>query len=135
MMESAVIERRERGGAPSLRWVLGLDAATCAVMGALLVAAAAPLAGLFGLPQMLLFWAGVVLFPCAVLMAASAALRPPPPAMVWLVILGNAAWVIASLGVLIVFAPNGLGSAFVTVQALAVVVLLVLERRALGLPS
>jgi len=119
-------------GAPGLRAVLGLDAVTCLVMGALLVAAAAPLSAALALPQPLLLGAGIVLFPCAALMAGTAALRPPPAAGVWLVIAGNAAWVAASLGALMLLAPNGLGTAFVLVQAAAVLGLLVLEHRALA---
>jgi hypothetical protein len=128
-MDSVLAPRR--GGAIGLRAVLALDAATCLAMGALLVAAAAPLAGWLGLPQALLFWAGIVLFPCAALMAGTAALRPPPASLVRLVIVGNAAWVLASLGLLVVFSPNALGIAFVLVQAAVVLVLLRLEQRAL----
>lgn len=129
-IDTAVMGRRRQGGRPSLRAVLALDAATCLVMGLLLTAAAAPLSAVLALPQPLLFWAGIVLFPCAALMAGTAALRQPPAAPVWLVIAGNAAWVAASVAVLIVLAPNALGVAFVVVQAAAVVGLLVLERRA-----
>jgi len=129
-MESAVMGQGRPAAAPNLRWVLGFDAATCLVMGVLLVAAAAPLASLVALPQALLFWAGIVLFPSAALMAGAAAL--PRPALVWLVVLGNAAWVIASLGVLLALQPNALGIVFVLVQAAVVVALLVLERRGLA---
>jgi len=128
-IESAVMVPGRPPAALSLRWVLGLDAATCLVMGVLLAAGAAPLAGLLGLPQALLFWAGVALLPCAALMAATAA--RPLPALVWLVVLGNAAWVIGSLGVLLTLQPNAPGIVFVLVQAVVVVSLLVLERRGL----
>ena len=128
-MESAVIGRGHPAAAPSLRWVLGLDAATCFAMGVLLVVGATPLASLLALPRELLFWAGIVLFPCAALMIGTAALPRPLPALVWLVIVGNAAWVIASLGVLFALQPNALGILFVLVQAAAVAGLLVFERR------
>jgi hypothetical protein len=128
-MESAVMGRGRPAAAPNLRWVLGLDAATCLVMGVLLAAGAAPMASLLALPRELLFWAGIVLFPCAALMIGTAALPQTLPALVWVVILGNAAWVMASLGVLIALEPNALGIMFVLVQAAAVVGLLVLERR------
>jgi hypothetical protein len=44
------------------------------------------------------------------------------PATVWIVILVNALWVIASVGLLLSgwVTPNGLGMAFVVVQAVAV---------------
>ena len=128
--ESAVMGHGRPAAAPNLRWVLGLDAATCLAMGTLLVAGAAPMARLLALPQTLLLWAGIVLFPCAALMACTAALLRP--LLVWLVVLGNAAWVIGSLGVLLALQPNALGIVFVLVQAAVVVALLVLERRGLS---
>jgi hypothetical protein len=130
MMDTAVMGRRERADAPNLRRVLALDAATCVGMGLLLLAATAPLATLLALPSALLFWAGLLLFPSAALMAAAAA--RPLPALVWTVIIGNAAWVLASLGVLGVLAPNAFGIAFVLGQAAVVLVLMVLERRGLA---
>lgn len=132
MSDTAVMGGRTGAGAPGLRGVLGLDAATCVLMGGLLVLAAAPLAALLALPPALLFWAGVILFPCAALMAGTAAMRRPPAWLVWLVIAGNAAWVFASLGLLVVLAPNALGVAFVLVQAAVVLVLLRLEWRGLA---
>jgi hypothetical protein len=133
--QSAVMGRRDGMAAPSLRRVLGVDAATCVAMGLLLVAAAAPLATLLGLPQPLLTGAGIVLFPCAALMAATAAMRRPAPWLAWGVIAGNAAWVLASIGVLLMFDLTALGIAFVVVQAAVVLGLLVIERRALTAAS
>jgi hypothetical protein len=115
------------GGATFLRRTLALDAATCVAMGALLVAFQAPLAGLLGLPAGLLFYAGLALFPCAALMLAAHRSR----ALAWLVVAGNAAWVAASVAVLLVASPTALGYAFVIAQALAVAVLAWLE--ALGI--
>jgi hypothetical protein len=117
----------------SLRQVLAIDAATCLAMGLLLMALSEPLAAWLALPASLLFGAGVLLLPCAVLMAIGAAMRRPAPALVWLVIAGNAAWVLASgLVAFALFEPNMLGLAFVVAQAAVVVVLLVLERQALA---
>jgi len=118
---------------PSLRSLLFIDAATCATMGLALDLAAAPIAALTGLPQPLLLYAGLSLLPIAAFLAL-VALRPAQqPAGGWLVIAGNAGWVIASL-VLIAAGwvqPNGLGVAFVLVQALAVAGLTLLELAAL----
>jgi len=116
--------------APGLRRVLEFDAATCLLMGLLLLSTASPLSALLGLPHSLVFWAGAALFPCAALMAGAAAMHRPPPALVWLVILGNAAWVAASVVVTIVFEPTRTGVLFVIGQAAAVLLLLVLEQRA-----
>jgi hypothetical protein len=131
MMQTPTMDMPGSRRVPTLRQVLALDAATGVAMGVLLVAAAAPLAGLLGLPPALLYWAGIVLFPCAALMLLAAASRPPPPALVWLIILGNAAWVIASIGVLVMLQPNALGITFVLLQAAVVAVMTVLEKRAL----
>jgi len=110
-----------------LRRLLLLDAATCLATGALLTLASAPLAGVLGLPAPLLFGAGLALFPCAALMIAIATPRNLPRAGVWVVILGNAAWVAASLLVLALLSPNGLGWAFVIAQAGVVGLLAELE--------
>lgn len=114
----------------SLRPLLALDAATCAVMGLALDFGARPLAALTGLPAPLLLYAGISLLPIALFMAV-AAWRPHTFA-VRLIILGNAAWVAASLALLVSgwVAPNGLGIAFVMVQALAVAALALLEQAA-----
>lgn len=115
----------------SLRPLLLLDAATCAAMGLVLDFGAQPLAALTGLPAGLLLAAGISLFPIALFMAMSA--WRPHPAAVWLIIAGNAGWVLGSLALLIpgLLAPTMLGIAFVLVQALAVAVLAWLERGAL----
>lgn len=115
----------------SLRPLLAIDAATCAVMGLVLNIAAAPLAALTGLPAALLGAAGLSLLPIALFMALVA--WRPHPAAVRLVVLGNAAWVAASLLLVVPtgwVAPTTLGIAFVLAQALAVAVLALLEQAA-----
>jgi len=118
-----------------LRKVLLLDAITCVAMGLLLVAAAAGLARMLGLPESFLSWAGVALLPCAALMgfASRAGSQSKPPGwLVWMVILGNLAWVVASLlTVAAWFTPTALGTAFVLAQAIAVVALAAMEYRGL----
>lgn len=115
----------------SLRPLLLVDAATCAIMGLVLELGAAPLERLTGLPAPLLLYTGLGLLPIAAFMALVA--WRPHPAAVWLVIAGNAAWVLGSLTLLL---PGWLsltasGTAFVAAQALAVAVLAWLERGAL----
>lgn len=115
----------------SLRPLVAIDAATCAVMGLALDLAAAPLAALTGLPAALLVAAGLSLLPIALFMALVA--WRPHPAAVRLVVLGNAAWVAASLLLVVPtgwVAPTALGIAFVLAQALAVTVLALLEQAA-----
>jgi hypothetical protein len=113
----------------TLKPLLRFDALTCAPFGALLAVGAAPLAGLLGLPQALLFYAGLALLPCAALMWVAARTLARP--LVWTVILGNVAWVVASVIVALAFEPTGLGLAFIITQALFVDVLAVLQWRAL----
>lgn len=116
----------------SLRTLLAVDAATCVLMGAALSAAPQALGDALGLPPAFVGWAGLLLFPCALLMLATALPRATPPALAWLVVIGNAAWVIASVLVAtLVFTPTALGVAFVLAQALAVALIAALEYRAL----
>jgi hypothetical protein len=124
-MELAITHRSTRF---PLRHILTADALTCVAFGVLLVAAAAPLAVLLGLPESLLFIAGLVLLPCAALMALAA--KTLHRALVGLVIGGNVAWVVASLAVLALTRPTGFGYAFVLAQAAAVATLAALEWRA-----
>jgi hypothetical protein len=112
----------------TLRQILAADAATCFAFGVLLVAGADWLAPLLGLPASLLFYAGAVLFPCAVLMVVGAKTLARP--LTGLIIAGNAAWVVASLSVLGLFDVTALGAAFVVAQAAAVSLLTTLEWRA-----
>ena len=113
-----------------LRTVLWLDAVTCVFTGLLLALFSERLSGWLGLPEPLLFYAGLVLFPTAALMAWTATRAETPKPAVWIVIGGNALWVLGSLLVL-ALSPTTLGYAFVIVQALAVAVLAELEYVAL----
>lgn len=108
-----------------------LDAVTAAAMGVLLSAASDPLAALTALPAGFLFYIGLALFPMAAAIAV-AALRQTP-ALVWLVILGNVLWVIASFALLASawIAPNYWGVAFVAGQAAVVALLTLMEYAAL----
>lgn len=112
--------------------ILALDALTCAMMGVGLTVAAPALSSLLALPQSLLFYAGCLLFPIAAFMAVLARQARPSPAGVWLVILGNAGWVLASLAVLAVAGPNVLGIGFLIVQAVVVALLALAEFNALA---
>lgn len=108
--------------------VLWIDAASAAASGLLQVAAAAPLAGWLGLPAGLLSASGFALFAFAALAAWAARRRPAPRAGVYLLIAGNAAWVVGCLELL--FTGAGLtllGQAFLVVQALFVGVLAELQ--------
>lgn len=105
-----------------LRQALRLDAIISGAMGLLLIFGAGLLAGLLDLPVPLLRTAGLVLLPFVVYVAYVAGRVRLAPSHVWLVILINALWVLASVGLLLSgqVTPNGFGVAFVIVQAVAV---------------
>jgi hypothetical protein len=109
------------------QWLL-VDAITCLLAGSLLASAPGFLAPAFGLPEGLLRYAGLVLFPCAALMFTAA--RTEAKALVWTVILGNFAWAGASVIVAFAFEPTILGLVFTLAQAAVVALLGFLELRA-----
>lgn len=114
-----------------LTTILLLDAATCLLMGLLLATASSFVCSITALPQPLLFCAGLLLLPIGLFMAATAIWWLGSAAAVWLIIVGNAGWVIASLGLLMIVTANGLGVVFVLAQALVVAMLAWVEYRAL----
>lgn len=117
----------------SLRTVLLIDAATCALTGALLIFGARLLAHLTAIPPALLFYAGVALIPVAAFMAVTAARTALSPFAARIIIAGNALWVVASIGLMIGpwIAPNAWGYTFIAAQAVAVAVLTKLEHDAM----
>lgn len=118
----------------TLQNVLLLDAATCVGAGALMAFGSKFVAGLTGIPVPLLYWAGLILFPVAALMIFAGLQSSPSRPIVWLIVLGNVGWVIASLGVFAFIAPNALGTIFILAQAAVVAVLALLEHNALQRP-
>lgn len=65
-------------------------------------------------------------------MAVLARQVQPWAAGVWMVILGNAAWIPASLAVLLLTDPNMLGIVFLIAQALVVALLALAEFKTVG---
>ena len=112
-----------------LRRVLWLDAAVGVATGLLQLLAPGFLAGLLGIPHDLLVWSGGALLAVAAFIAFVATRQFLPGELVWLVIGGNALWVIGCLALLMggLTAPTLLGQAFVMVQAVTVGVLAELE--------
>ena len=103
-----------------LRRALLADAIASAGTGLMMALGADLLASLLGLPTMLLTEAGLFLLPYAAFVGWMGTRDRLPEMLVWLVIIGNAAWALASIGVLIWLAPTALGYAFVIGQALVV---------------
>jgi ABC-type xylose transport system permease subunit len=115
----------------ALQNVLLLDAATCVATGALMAFGSNFVAGLTAIPAPLLYWAGLLLFPCAALMIYAGLQAAPPRPIVWLIVLGNLGWVIASIAVFAFIAPNALGYVFILAQAAVVAILALLEHNAM----
>ncbi len=112
-----------------LKNALALDAAACAGTGLLLAFGAGALAAPFGFPAGFLRGAGLVLLPCAALLAFLASRETLPRLAVYAVIGVNLVWIVDSLAILLMgwFQPSGLGIAFVLGQAAAVAVVTELE--------
>ncbi len=111
-----------------LKRVLILDAASCLGMGAALALGAGALSPLFGIDPAIVRGAGVALPPVGAFILWLGTRSEAPAALVYAVILGNAAWVVESL--LLASSTSGitpLGIAFVSVQAAAVTGLSLLE--------
>jgi len=113
----------------SLKTLLALDAATCALMGTALLLGSETIAALTQLPAALLFWAGASLMPIAAFMAASARAVPMPAWAVIAVVIGNVAWVAASLLLPLAgfVTPNAFGWVFLVSQAGVVALLAQME--------
>lgn len=116
----------------ALTRMLLADAAASGGMGVLLLVTAAPLAPLLGLPLPLLRGVALVLIPFAGLLIWTAT-RRAPRRVVWAIVAGNAAWIVASGALLVsgLVRPTRLGELFVVAQAAAVAVLTLLEWRAI----
>lgn len=116
-----------------LRPVLYFDAATCLLMAALLLIGGSGLGGFLGLPVGLLTASALILIGFAVVVLAVASRPVIPRTGVWAIAVVNILWAIDSLLILVLgwVEPNGLGLAFVIVQAVAV--LLIAEIQIIGL--
>jgi hypothetical protein len=123
---------------PFLRNALRADAAISAVAGAAMLFGAALLAPPTGLPEALLFGAGLAMIPFVAYVAWLSGRPTVPVWMVWSVIGMNAVWAVdcawAAFGAGL--SPTGFGLAFLAMQAATVLVLAELEftglRRARG---
>jgi hypothetical protein len=113
----------------SLQSILALDAATCAGMGVLLVAASGLVSRITLVPASLLFWAGLLLLPIAGFIAVFARTSTVPSWAVQMIVLGNVLWVLGSMAlpVLGLISPNAMGWIFIFAQAAVVAMFASLE--------
>lgn len=114
---------------PTLKQVLALDAASCALFFAAGAGASASIAPYLGLPPAIVAAAGWICLPAALLLGA-AAVRPAR-ALVGALALMNVGWVLASLAVWLAHFGQltALGHAVVIGQAVAVELFAFLEWR------
>jgi len=112
-----------------LRFALLADALASGAMGVLMAAGAGLLSAFLGLPASLLFWAGAILIPFALLVAWAGTRDAPQGSVVGAIVLVNLAWVVGSFVLfgLLPQAPGALGYAFVIAQALAVLLLALMQ--------
>ena len=112
-----------------LKNALALDAAACAGTGLLLALAAGALAAPLGFPAGFLRGAGLLLLPCAALLAWLSARETLPRLAIHAVIGVNLVWIVDSVAILLMgwFQPTGLGIGFVLAQAAALAVVTELE--------
>lgn len=105
-----------------LRRALIADAVLSGASGLLMIMAAGSFEARLAVPQGLLRYAGASLLPFAAIVAYVATREPLSRGGVWTVVALNAAWVAASVLLLVSgsIEPNGLGVAFILVQAIAV---------------
>lgn len=118
-----------------LRRVLQLDAAATGATGLLLLGGTGLLHGLLNLPVALMIYAGIFCVGWAVILGFASLRAELSRGFVWSIILGNVAWVIGSVVLLVsgYVQPTLLGYAFVIAQALAVDVFAALQY--FGLPK
>ena len=107
---------------PFLRAVFTADALFSAVAAVAFLLGSGFIAGLTGIPQPLLFWAGVILVPYAALLVIVGRRETAPRLVMIDIVAINLLWAAASLGLLATGAisPNALGIAFDIIQATAV---------------
>lgn len=125
----------------TLRAVVWFDAFTGVLLGALHLLLTASLAEWLGLPQNLLTVSGVMLLGYAALAITLARAPSMPRGGLWVLIVGNFAWALASLGLLLgsTVTPTLLGQGYLLVHVVSVAMLAELQwmgvRRLPGLAS
>jgi len=112
-----------------LRAVVWFDASTGVLLGALHLLLTAPLAEWLGLPPGLLLATGAMLLGYAALAVAIARSEPMPRGWLWALIVGNFAWALASLALLLgsALTPTLLGQAYLLVHVVSAALLAELQ--------
>lgn len=117
-----------------LRGVLLADAVVSGAVALLQLALTGLLVELFYLPSSLLMGTGAFLMAYVVLLIVLARSVRVWPALIWIVVVGNVAWALGCVGLMVgaKLNPSPLGVAFLAVQAVAVLLFAGLEYKGLG---
>lgn len=112
-----------------LRTTVWFDASTGVLLGAAHLLLTSQLAEWLGLPASLLMGTGVALLVYAALAIRIASARSMPRGLLWLLIVGNLAWALASLVLLLGSAvqPTLLGQGYLLVHVVSVALLAELQ--------
>ena len=112
-----------------LRAVVWFDASTGVLLGALHLLFTAQLSEWLALPASLLQVSGVLLLGYAALAAAIARSEPMPRGWLWVLIVGNFAWALGSVALLLgsALTPTLLGQAYLAVHVASVALLAELQ--------
>ena len=112
-----------------LRAVVWFDASTGVLLGALHLLLTEPLAESLGLSPGLLQVTGAMLLGYAAIAIAVARSEPMPRGWLWVLIVGNFAWALASLALLLgnAVAPTFLGQAYLVVHVVSVALIAELQ--------
>lgn len=118
-----------RSGAFLLRRALQIDFAISTVCTLMLLLAAAPLAEITGLPEMLILGTGVIFVPFVFLIGWLATRQDPPRIGVWLIIALNTGWAVGTVIFLAigVVEPTSAGYALIIGIGVAVAVFAEME--------
>lgn len=112
-----------------LRRALVLDAGASGILGVVMALAPGFVGRLLNLPIPFVLYIGIFFVAFALTLLVLARQARPAPALVWLIIVGNAGWALASIAILFtgLIAPNTLGIIVIAGQALAVALFAELE--------
>lgn len=109
---------------PGIRSILRADAIVAGATGLLMLGAASALHDGLSLPSPLLRGAGLILIPYVAYLWWLTARRKTPAQSTWSVIAANIGWAVGCIGLLIsgLIDPNVLGTTFILIQAVVVLV-------------
>lgn len=122
-----------RSGAGLLRRALQVDFGVSTACTLMLLLAAAPLAAITGLPEMLILGTGVIFVPFLLLIGWLATRQDPPRTGVWLVIALNAGWAVGTVIFLAIGVVEPTSAGYALIIGIGVAVAIFAEMEFIGL--